>query len=212
MKDKIPEQEVRHIPVNVEIREEEGKNYLDGYVVEFEKQSHLIWFFREKVRKGAFEETLRNDTIKGLFNHNTDLVLGSTKSGTLKLQEDDRGLKFELELPNTTAGKDAAESIKRGDIDGVSFGFQSITDEWDETDPQEPIRTLVKVKLFEISPTAFPAYPDSQVSARSVKDAYKRFADTAQGSDQSAEIKRKQVLRKRKLELKSKIFGGNNNE
>ncbi|MEF7566439.1 HK97 family phage prohead protease, partial [Bacillus infantis] len=96
--------------------------------------------------------------------------------GTLRLYEDDIGLRFELDLPNTTLGNDAYETIKRGDVDGVSFGFSMRKQEWDEADPDNIVRTITQADLFEISPVGFPAYPDSQVSARS-EDPYKAYLD-----------------------------------
>lgn len=153
----------------VEVRNEDDKPKITGYAAEFEKLSHPLWGFREKIRKGTFQRSISdpNANIKALWNHNTDFVLGSTRNGSLKLWEDDRGLKFELEPPNTQWGKDALESIRRGDVDGVSFGFAVKTDEWDETE-EGTIRTLIDVDLYEISPTPFPAYPQTSVSARSI--------------------------------------------
>ncbi|MFD2704077.1 HK97 family phage prohead protease [Salibacterium lacus] len=152
----------------VETREEDGKNIVAGYAAEFEKMSVPIFGFREKIKRGAFSKSLSDNTVKALWNHNTDMVLGSTKTGTLRLNEDERGLAFELDMPDTSWGRDAFSSIKRGDVDGVSFGFRVIQDEWDHSDPDEAIRTLVEVQLHEISPTGFPAYPQTSVSARSV--------------------------------------------
>ncbi|WP_158738632.1 HK97 family phage prohead protease [Alteribacillus sp. YIM 98480] len=152
----------------VEVREEGDKKKVRGYAAEFEKLSVRLWGFREKIRKGAFEKSLREGTVKALWNHNTDMVLGSTKNSTLSLWEDDRGLAFELEMPDTSWGRDALSSIERGDVDGVSFGFEVVADEWDHNNPDEAIRTLIDVRLHEISPTPFPAYPQTSVSARSI--------------------------------------------
>lgn len=202
------ELERRHVELsNMEIRNtDDGKTIVGGYVVEFEKLSVPLYGFREKVRKGAFEKSLRNSNVKALWNHNSDLVLGSTKNGTLKLWEDDRGLKFELELPDTTWGRDAAATIKRGDVDGVSFGFETVVDEWDNSDENNVIRTLVEVNLFEISPTPFPAYPDSSVGVRSAKQVYEEYASSLQ-ADGGAEDKpqaRSLSLKRKKLEIIAK--------
>lgn len=91
-------------------------------------------------------------------------------------------MRFELDLPNTSLGNDAYETIKRGDVDGVSFGFQMQKQEWDESDPDNITRTIVTAKLMEISPVAFPAYPDSQVSARS-NDPYKQYVEERKHSN-----------------------------
>lgn len=162
--------ERRHYPIeDMEVRSEEGKpTILRGYAAVFEKLSVPLFGFREKIRKGAFAESLRRNNIKALWNHNSDFPLGSTKGGTLKLEEDDKGLRFELELPDNSWGRDAEIAVRRKDVDGVSFGFSVNKDEWDRSNEKEPIRTLVDVNLIEISPTPFPAYPATSVNARSV--------------------------------------------
>ncbi|MBN6186320.1 HK97 family phage prohead protease [Aneurinibacillus sp. BA2021] len=187
---------------NIEVRAEEGASpVVTGDVVMFEQLSVPLWGFREKVRKGAFEKSLRKSVVKALWNHNSDLVLGSTKNRTLKLWEDDMALRFELELPNTTWGKDAAESIKRGDVDGVSFGFEVVRDEWNYDDPSDVIRTLIEVNLYEISPTPFPAYPDSSVDMRSAKRAFEIFKSTQETKQKQAEAEERtrkfEAMRKR---------------
>jgi uncharacterized protein len=154
---------------------EEGESTvrsIAGYVVKFNQRSQLIWGeFYERVAQGAFSRSLQENTIKAFWNHRSDFVLGSTKNGTLRLNEDQIGLRFELDLPNNTWGNDAFESIQRGDVDGVSFGFYVRSDSWQylkEEDVYE--RTLLDVNLFEVSPTPFPAYPDSEVSQRSIEE------------------------------------------
>jgi HK97 family phage prohead protease len=183
------EQEIRILPSEVELREsEDGKRSINGYAVKWEQLSEKLGYFfrfREKFAKGAFADSLRNDKQKALWNHNSDFVLGSTKSGTLSLVEDEIGLRFNIDLPENTWGKDAYESIKRGDVDGVSFGFKKEVDEWDESDPDNVIRTIKKAKLFEVSPTPFPAYPQTEVQARSVEEPYKEYLESKKASFES---------------------------
>ncbi|TPG84967.1 HK97 family phage prohead protease [Brevibacillus laterosporus] len=167
--------EIRFHPVeSMEIRSsgEEGSttNTIAGYVVKFNQRSQLIWGeFYEKVAKGAFARSLAENVIKALWNHRSDFVLGSTKNQTLRLWEDDTGLRFECDLPNSTWGRDAFESIQRGDVDGVSFGFSVRQDAFTYLKDEDVYeRTLLDIDLREVSPTPFPAYPDSEVSQRSV--------------------------------------------
>lgn len=178
----------------IEIREgEDGKRTLHGYAVKWEMKSQTMgyWYrFKEQFKKGAFTESLTNEDQRALWSHDTSQVLGRTKNGTLRLFEDEIGLRFELDLPNTTLGNDAYETIKRGDVDGVSFGFQQQKQEWDETDPDNVVRTITQAKLIEISPVAFPAYPDSQVSARS-NDPYKEYLD----EKKRGELRRRLILK-----------------
>ncbi|PGV63097.1 HK97 family phage prohead protease [Bacillus cereus] len=164
----------------LEIREsEDGLRTIAGYAVKWEMKSVTMGYwqrFKEQFKKGAFTESLTQDDQLALWSHNTSQVLGRTKNGTLRLFEDEVGLRFELDLADTTLGDDTYKTIKRGDVDGVSFGFQMSKEEWDESDPDNVVRSVTKAKLLEISPVAFPAYPDSQVSARS-HDPYKQFVD-----------------------------------
>ncbi|MYL56344.1 HK97 family phage prohead protease [Virgibacillus halodenitrificans] len=178
------EMEVREILTNkIEIREDEdGNRTITGYAVKWEKKSHVLGMFfkfREKFKKGAFADSLNNDDQRYLWSHDVSKVLGRTKNNTLRLEEDDVGLRFELDLPKTTLGNDTYESIKRGDVDGVSFGFRKEDDEIEEPDNDLPIRTVKKAKLLEVSAVAFPAYPDSEVSARGY-DRMKQYEDELQ--------------------------------
>jgi phage head maturation protease len=84
----------------------------------------------------------------------------------LTLTEDAHGLRVEISPPNTSWGRDAVESIKRGDVDQMSFGFDVLADDWDQADDGQLIRTLKKVRLWEVSPVVFPAYPQTSVSVR----------------------------------------------
>lgn len=154
----------------IEIREDDdGNRTISGYAVKWEKKSHVLGFyrkFREQFKKGAFADSLGKDDQRFLWSHDTSKVLGRTKNSTLRLTEDGVGLRFELDLPKTTLGNDTYESVKRGDVDGVSFGFRMESHEIEEPDDDLMLRTVTKAKLLEVSAVAFPAYPDSEVSAR----------------------------------------------
>lgn len=177
----------------LEIREEDdGKRTLSGYAVKWEMKSQPMgWFrrFKEQFKRGAFADSLTKDDQRYLWSHDISKVLGRTKNGTLRLYEDNIGLRFELDLPNTTLGNDTYESIKRGDVDGVSFGFRMKKEEWDESDPDNVLRTISQADLFEISAVAFPAYPDSEVQARSESDPYQQYKQ-----EQEQRSKRKKLL------------------
>jgi HK97 family phage prohead protease len=140
-----------------EVREDDNGMTFEGYAAMFNEPSQPLPFV-ERIAPGAFTRSLeaRND-IKLLWNHDTGSVLGSTRAGTLKLWQDERGLKVQGSLPNTTAGRDAAELIRRGDVDSMSFGFSVPQggDEWSKDGAQ---RTLKSVRLHEVSIVAFPAY------------------------------------------------------
>ena len=149
------ERETRTSNGTIEVREEGDGMVFEGYAAVFDSPSQPLPFV-EKIERGAFSRSLRSrNDIKLLWNHDTSSVLGSTRAKTLTLTEDDRGLRVRGILPNTTAGRDAAELLRRGDVDAMSFGFTVIKDAW-SSDGLE--RTLKSVRLHEVSIVAFPAY------------------------------------------------------
>lgn len=182
------------ITEKIEIREDDdGNRTLIGYAVKWEMKSNVLGYyykFREQFKKGAFADSLKDGDQRFLWSHDAAKVLGRTKNGTLRLKEDDIGLRFELDLPNTTLGNDTYESVKRGDVDGVSFGFNNPDDHIEEYDDDLPLRTIKKAKLIEVSAVAFPAYPDSEVSARGY-DRMKQYTDELKGyrDEQAAKIR-----------------------
>ncbi len=150
--------EVRHTPVKFEMREASDGMTFEGYAAVWDSPSEPLPF-TERIRQGAFDRSIkraRND-IKLLWNHDSGSILGSTRAGTLKLLEDNVGLKVIASLPETTAGKDAAILLKRGDIDSMSFGF-SVPAGGDSWNSDGSERTLNSVRLHEVSIVGNPAY------------------------------------------------------
>jgi len=140
-----------------------------GYAAIFDSRSEDLGGFRETIRPGAFAKTLAERRgQRMLWNHNQDVVLGSTRSGTLRLSEDERGLRVEADLPDNAWGRPVADAIARGDVDAMSFGFQAIQDSWAEGGKT---RTLVEVRLIEVSPVVWPAYPATEATVRHLAEA-----------------------------------------
>ncbi|HUW34119.1 MAG TPA: HK97 family phage prohead protease [Planctomycetota bacterium] len=141
---------------------------ITGYAAVFNSLSVVLWGFREKIAPGAFAKNLAtNPDVRALFNHDPNLILGRTKSKTLQLWEDERGLRIENEPPRSPTGDNVLEAIRRGDIDQMSFGFRTIKDSWEYSkDGDEDVRTLLEVDLFDVSPVTFPAYPETSVGLR----------------------------------------------
>lgn len=148
-----------------EIRAGEGESRtVAGYAAVFDQPSVLLFGeFKEKIDRGAFAASLAGD-VRALWNHNDDMVIGRTKSETLRLAEDAHGLRVEIDMPQSRP--ELLESIRRGDVDQMSFGFQVLEDSWDKAADGSLLRTLRKVQLFEVSPVAFPAYPQTQIAMR----------------------------------------------
>jgi HK97 family phage prohead protease len=149
----------------------DNKPAIVGHAAVFDKLSVPLWGFREKIAKGAFSASLkRGDDVRALFNHDSNIVLGRTKNGTLTVKEDDAGLAIEITPPDTAAARDVISLIERGDVDQMSFGFRTVKDLWEELKPAgDKIRTLIEVDLFDVSPVTFPAYPETDVAVRGFK-------------------------------------------
>ena len=173
---------------DLEIRAEGDGMTLRGYAAVFNSPSQPLPFI-ETIEPGAFRASLesKND-IKLLWNHDTSVVLGSTRAGTLRLIEDTRGLLVEADLPETQAGKDAAISIQRGDVTAFSFGFRIPAggDEWASASE----RILKRVNVHEVSVgVAFPAYTatDGTANVRSMTELSEKILKLAEIRGVSAE-------------------------
>ena len=156
---------------DVEIRSEgDGTLTAEGYAAVFNVRSENLGGFVEVISKNAFRETLKTQDVLGLFNHDMNLLLGRTSNGTLSLHEDDHGLRYSLKLPDTSVGRDVAELLRSRTITGSSFGFNTISDSWSETESGYPERRLLEARLIDISPVSRPAYPQTEASLRSLVD------------------------------------------
>jgi HK97 family phage prohead protease len=146
--------------------------------------------FVEVIRPGAFKRALAsNPDVCAFVNHNEDLMLGRTTAGTLKLAEDDRGLKVDIAPAPTQVGKDAVENVRLGNYSGMSFAFRAVTEKWDSKQ-QPPLRELFDVDLFDVSVVAYPAYPKTEVGLR----ALARLVDQVEEEPEAA-------ARRRRLEV-----------
>jgi HK97 family phage prohead protease len=161
---------------NLEIRavpQSDGaeKRTISGYAAVYNSESELMYgFFREVIRPGAFDNSLNND-IRALWNHDSAYVLGRTTAGTLSIRSDAKGLYFEVNPPETTWANDLCESIKRGDINQMSFGFTVNEDNWESLEDGTEMRELLDVNLLEVSVVTFPAYSATSAGVRSIEQA-----------------------------------------
>ena len=141
-----------------------------GYACLTDNVTQIGSWWQERFSAGAFSKSLEERDVVALHSHDDGRPMGRKSKGTLRLTEDDKGLRFENDLPDTQDGRDLATSIERGDIEGMSFRFRALKEEWDETqDP--PMRTILEAELYEVTYTAFPAYPDTDVGMRSLEAA-----------------------------------------
>lgn len=168
--------EWRDNKLKVEVRAAEGDNQpkkIIGYAVKWNKLSGPIFgSFQEKFQKGAFSKCLRNKPdVVASWQHNLSEILGRTTAKTLQVEEDNIGLRYEINPPSWA--DDHLETIKRGDVTGSSFIFRAVKDAWDASNPDMEIRTVLEADLIEVSPVTFPAYSQSEAGVRSGKDVFK---------------------------------------
>lgn len=135
---------------------------IEGYAAVFNEAS-VDMGFTEFLDPKAFDGVDMNDTV-ALYNHNYDNVLGRVSAGTLTLTVDDKGLKFTLNVPDTTVGRDVYENAKNGNLQGCSFGFTIADDSWEREEDGTLIHTVLAIEsLFEISIVTMPAYSETSI-------------------------------------------------
>lgn len=160
--------ETRTLTRPVEVRAGTTGRKLGGYAAIFNSPADIGGSFRELIAPGAFASANGTD-VRALIDHDSGRVIGRTTAGTLRMVEDAVGLSVEIDLPDTSDGRDLAVLIERGDVSGMSFGFIVTKQTWDETvDP--PVRTIEAVDLREVSVVAFPAYDDTSIALRSLEE------------------------------------------
>ena len=152
---------------HLEIRGSEDAPTIVGYAARFNVKSQDLGGFREVIEPGAFTDSIRGDEIVALWNHNSDKPFATTKNGSLKLDEDDKGLHMEATPDDTSWGQDALRSVQAGTVYRTSFGFSIKDPKKDqEFSDDGKLRTLRKVSVFDVSPVTFPAYKQTRISVR----------------------------------------------
>lgn len=181
----------------VRVDSEGDKPTIRGYAALFNVLSEDLGGFREQLATGAFSGVLEND-VRALVNHDSNLVLGRTKSGTLALREDAAGLYVEITPPETQAARDLVELMKRGDVSQMSFAFTVAKEDqaWTRDGTGPWLRTIKRVaRLFDVSVVTYPAYPQTSAAVRALEDLERHAAQSA------AELQRIAASAKRAREL-----------
>lgn len=161
--------EVRPIHTEFTARDDSGGPTIEGYFAVFNSLYEIAPGMTESVAPGAFSRTLSGD-IRALTNHDTTLVLGRTKAHTLELREDEHGLWGKISInPNDGDAMNLYERVKRGDVDQCSFGFEITAEETDFRDDGSIHWTIQDVELYEVSACTFPAYKETNITARSAE-------------------------------------------
>ena len=165
--------------IPAEIRADETGIKVEGYAAVFGEETDIGGMFREVIEKGAFSEAIGRDDVVFLINHE-GLPLARTRSGTLKLSEDERGLKIETSLdPDDPDVKSIAGKMKRGDLDKMSFALFPDVQEWDDSG-ETPLRTIKRASLYDVSVVTTPAYQGTEIALRSLEAARGERCETAQ--------------------------------
>lgn len=169
MRDK---RQTRSLQAELKTRAENDQDLvIEGYFAVFNRQTELWQGAFEEIAQGAFGGTMGND-IRALINHDTTLVLGRNKAGTLELKEDSHGLWGSIRInPNDTDAMNAYERVKRGDVDQCSFGFNILKEETDWREDGTVKWTITEIDLHEVSICTFPVYEETGVQARQAEVA-----------------------------------------
>lgn len=188
--------QTRSLMTELKTRASEGNDMvIEGYFSVFGRETELWPGAFEEISPGAFNNTLGND-IRALINHDTTLVLGRNKSGTLELRTDSHGLWGSIKInPNDSDAVNLYERVKRGDVDQCSFGFNVIKEDTEWRDDGTVKWTITEIDLHEVSVCTFPAYEDTGVQARK--------AEVSQHEQR--------MLQARKNELKARLTKCSNN-
>jgi len=169
--------------------QEDEKMFIEGYFIKFNSETELWKDTYEMVSPEAVSRSLKGGDIRSLFNHDSNLVLGRTGNKTLELKADEVGLWGKVEInKNDSSAMDAYARIQRGDVTGCSFGFYPVKEDMKEREAGGNLITIRDLDLFEVSPCVFPAYPQTEISARK--------KDVASFKREKLEIK-KQKLKER---------------
>lgn len=196
----MSEREIRTLHMG-EIRADEENRKITGYAAVFDSMSGNLGGFRERIERGAFSKALPTSDVRALINHDSNYVLGRAKAGTLRMIEDERGLKIEIDPPATQAANDLLVSINRGDIDQMSFAFRLGKDSWEERNG-ESIRTIHEFdEIYDVSVVTYPAYEETSVALRSM-DAWKQQTQSKEErQDKSVDESWKASLAQAELKL-----------
>ena len=163
----------------VEIREAKGGGLrVEGYAAVFGERANIAGMFEEVIERGAFKDAIGRDDVVFLINHD-GLPLARTRSGTLTLEEDSRGLRMETVLnADDPDVQNIRYKMERGDLDKMSFAFMPEVEEWRETD-DIPIRIIKRAALFDVSIVTNPAYNGTEIGLRSLQSFREKAACSA---------------------------------
>jgi len=185
-------------------KRDDGSTTITGHAAVFNQMSSDLGGFREVIAPGAFTDALNKETLdcRCLINHDPNLLLARSSSGTLQLKETEKGLSYSFSVPDTTYGRDILISMARGDVSQSSFAFTIEDDSWETTEDGE-VRTINKIRdLWDTSIVTYPAYPDADdltLAQRSLAI----YKEKEENKRQEKDLVKRSLL-KLKIELKKR--------
>ncbi len=181
--------EIRTIstPVKVEKREDGTIKSIVGYPIVYNKDSEDMGFI-ERIAPGAATKALKKSDVRGLKNHDPSLIFARTGIN-LVLTEDKNGVRMEATPVDTFNFRETAKEVEVGLLDGQSFAFNILADEWKDLDKAKPKRTITEFDIiYDVGPVTYPAYPDTTVGLRTLEEARKAAKNDIPDSDEKIEI------------------------
>jgi HK97 family phage prohead protease len=174
--------ETRNSPIEFELRNNANgpaPGTVVGYAAVWDSLSHDLGGFKERLRPFSMDGCMGGD-IHALYNHDSSMVLGRSRAGTLRVAPDTKGLHFECDIISNSYGVDLWASLARNDVTGASFAFTVAPngEQWSQDEAGNPVRTITEVQhLYEVSICAMPAYPATSVAMASLRN-YQQEGDT----------------------------------
>jgi len=188
---------------------DEGERKIAGHAAVFDVETDIGGLFLEIVRPGAFARAIQQgQDVRALFNHDENHVLGRTRNGTLRLEEDARGLAVEIDPPDTQVGRDVVELIRRGDVSQMSYAFVVQSEKWTERKGGRPLREVLDLDLYDVSPVTYPAEITTEVGLRSAESVFAdhmQSLESQKGKDDTpteAESQERKALQRRVRAIK----------
>lgn len=146
----------------------DGSIPFKGHAAQFNKRYSVYGMWLEEFAPGSFAKTIGEADVRALINHDPNLILARSKSGTLRLSEDAKGLLVEADMGATTYAQDLAVAMGRGDVNQMSHAFRSVKEQWDESG-KIPVRTITEAQLFDVSVVTYPMNTGTDAALRSVQ-------------------------------------------